>query len=127
MIMNEQQPYILYVEDERPMFELVRQVLKLSGYSVTRASSGEQGLDMMRERKPDLLLLDLMMPGVNGWDVYREMKTDALLDDIPVIVVTAKIPDQDRVIVDNLPPVDDYITKPFDVDRLLRSIQNFLL
>ncbi|MCB9079789.1 MAG: response regulator [Anaerolineaceae bacterium] len=116
--------YILYIEDERPVFDLVREALKLSGHTVVGASSGREGLELMRQTKPDLLLLDLMMRDMNGWDVYKQMKTDDQLADIPVIVVTAKVPQNDRVIVDGLPPVDDYITKPFDVERLIRAVQN---
>ena len=120
------EPYILYIEDERPVFELVRQALKLAGFQVIGAENGRRGLELMRQRKPDLLLLDLMMPEFNGWDVYSTMKEDETLADIPVIVVTAKIPQRDRILVEGLPPVDDYITKPFDVERLIRSVQTFL-
>lgn len=119
-------PLILYIEDERPIMELVRQALKLSGYHVLGAYTGQQGLDLMRKQKPNLLLLDLMMPDFNGWDVYRAMKSDEALADIPVIVVTAKIPERNRVIVDDLPPVEDYITKPFDVEHLIRAVQAYV-
>lgn len=121
-----EEPRILYIEDERSTFELVRQSLKLLGYNVTRANSGQQGLTMMRKQKPDLLLLDLMMPDVNGWDVYRAIKTDEQLADIPVIVITAKLSDQDRVVIEDLPKADDYIVKPFDVEQIIRSVQNLL-
>ncbi len=120
------EPYILYIEDERPVLDLVRQALKLSGCNVAGATSGQQGLDMMRERKPDVVLLDLMMPDINGWDVYREMKSDENLANIPVIIITARVPDRDGYIIKGLPPVDDYITKPFDMERLIRSVQSFL-
>ena len=119
--------YILYIEDERPMLELVRQALKFSGYNVTGATSGRRGLEMMRTKKPDLVLLDLMMTDINGWDVYRVMKTDEKLANVPVIVITAKIPDHDLLIVDDLPPVNDYITKPFDIKRLLNSVNRLLV
>ncbi len=118
--------YVLYIEDERPVIDLVREALKLAGYKVVGATSGRQGLALMRERKPDLILLDLMMPDINGWDVYREMKTDEGLIDIPVIVVSAKVPEQGKVIIDDLPPVEDYITKPFDVEQLTRAVKNLL-
>lgn len=121
-----QEPYILYIEDERPILELVHQALKLLGYKVVGAVSGKQGLALMREHKPDLLLLDLMMPDFNGWDVFREMKRDKELTHIPVIVITAQAPEYGRVILDDLPPADDYITKPFDIEDLLRSVQNLL-
>jgi len=124
--MNKQQPYILYIEDERHMFELVHRVLQRSGYEVTPASSGKQGLAMIKKRKPDLLLLDLMMPGINGWDVYREIKSDKVLANVPVIALSAKIPNKNRIIIDDLPPVDDYITKPFEVQRLVSSVEKLL-
>ncbi len=119
--------YVLYIEDERPVIDLVREALKLAGYKVVGATSGRQGLALMRERKPDLLLLDLMMPDINGWDVYREMKKDETLTNIPVIVVSAKVPEHGKVIIDDLPPVRDYITKPFDVEQLIRSVKNALI
>lgn len=118
--------YILYIEDERPVIDLVREALKMAGYKVVGATSGRQGLSLMREQKPDLLLLDLMMPDINGWDVYREMKKDEDLDDIPVIVVSAKVPDRHNIIIEDLPPVNDYITKPFDVEQLIRSVKGLL-
>ena len=118
-----QEPFILYIEDERPTLDLVAQALKFAGYPITGVVSGEQGLALMRERKPDLLLLDLMMPHISGWDVYREMKSEPALADIPVIIITAKVLSQDRVLIEGLPPVEDYITKPFDVKRLIRAIQ----
>jgi DNA-binding response OmpR family regulator len=120
------EPYILYIEDERPILELVYQALKLFGYKVVGVVSGKQGMALMREHKPDLLLLDLMMPDFNGWDVYREMKRDEELAHIPVVVITAQAPEEGRVVLDDLPPADDYITKPFDIEDLLRSVQNLL-
>lgn len=109
------------------MLELARQALKISGYNLVGATSGQQGLSMIRQRKPDVLLLDLMMPDFNGWDVYRKLKSDEQLADIPVIVITAKSsPASSRVIIDDLPPVEAFITKPFDVERLIESVQNYL-
>jgi CheY-like chemotaxis protein len=124
--MTSKDPFILFIEDERPMLELVRQSLKLAGYSLTGATSGQEGLDLMHTKKPDLLLLDLMMPGINGWDVYRTIKADTTLVDVPVIVITAKIPPADLVIVQGLPPAEDYITKPFDIASLIRAIEKLL-
>ena len=120
------EPFILYIEDERPVLELVREALKMAGHNITGATSGRQGIELMRQMTPSLVLLDLMMPDFNGWDVYREMKSDSALSSVPVIVITAHVPDRNRTIVDNLPPVDDYITKPFDVEQLIRSVENFL-
>ena len=118
-----EQSYILYIEDERATIKLVCEILRPSGFHVVGAMSGEEGLNLMRDRKPDLLLLDLMMPGTSGFDIYRIMKNDRSLSDIPVIIVSAKIPADDYTIIAGLPPVDDYITKPFDLNRLIRSIK----
>lgn len=120
-------PLILYIEDERSVLELVRTALKLAGYEILSAMSGEEGLAIMRIHKPDLLLLDLMMPGTNGWEVYRSMKKDEYLADVPVIVVTARIPENNSyTIIEGLPPVEDYITKPFDMWRLIRAVENII-
>jgi CheY-like chemotaxis protein len=121
-----QKPFILYIDDERPALELISQALKLVGYEIIGVASGKKGLALMRERKPDLVLLDLMMPQISGWEVYQAMRTDTALADVPVIVITARVPSQDRVLVGGLPPVDDYITKPFDVKRLIRAVQRFV-
>lgn len=120
------EPFILYIDDERPALDLVAQALKLAGYTISGVSSGEQGLALMRQRKPDLLLLDLMMPHFSGWDVYRAMKSDEALADIPVIIITARVLTQGLILIEGLPPVNDYLTKPFDVKRLIRAIQQWL-
>jgi CheY-like chemotaxis protein len=120
------EPHILYIEDEETMLELARHILKISGYKLSVATSGQQGLSMIRQRKPDVLLLDLMMPDINGWDVYRHIKSDKTLADIPVIVITAKHQDTNRKIIEDLPPVEEYITKPFDVEGLINSVQRYL-
>jgi CheY-like chemotaxis protein len=118
--------HILYIEDERATFDLVNQALKPLGYRVVRANSGQQGLTMMKKQKPDLLLLDLMMPDVNGWDVYRAVKTDETLADMPVIVITARLSDYDRTVIADLPQADGYIVKPFDVEQIVQIVQNFV-
>ena len=118
--------HILYIEDDRSTFDLVRQSLKPLGYRVVRATSGRQGLTMMKKQKPDILLLDLMMPDVNGWDVYRAIKTDDTLADVPVIVITARAADIDGgTVINNLPKADEYIIKPFDVEQVIQAIQKF--
>jgi CheY-like chemotaxis protein len=120
-------PYILYIEDERASIELVRTILDLAGYVMKGVTSGEEGLALMQADKPALVLLDLVMPNtISGVDVYREMKNNPALADIPVIILTGKVPKTDRVIVSGLPPVDDYITKPFKPDRLVRAIKDSL-
>ncbi|RQW06533.1 response regulator [candidate division KSB1 bacterium] len=117
---------ILCIEDEPDMIELVRLILERKGFDFRGADSGQVGLDMIREEKPDLVLLDLMMPGMDGWEVYRQLKADAELKDIPVIVVTAKAQSIDRVLGLHIARVDAYITKPFGPQELLDSIGNIL-
>jgi len=120
------QPYILYIEDERPVIDLVRQALQAVPCPVTGITSAAEGLAMMRARPPELLLLDLMMPGISGWELYQKLKADPHLAGIPVIVITARVPENGRTIVAGLPPVEDYITKPFRVAQLIRSVQRWL-
>lgn len=117
--------YILYIDDERTAIKLIGEALKLSGYDVRGATSGRQGLAMMRDEKPALLLLDLGLSDMSGAEVYRQIKQDPLLNDVPVIVVSGKIPEAGLQIVADLPPVDDYITKPFKINRLVRSMDRF--
>jgi CheY-like chemotaxis protein len=121
-------PNILYIEDEPLMLDMVKQILRASGYpcQLKGTTSAAEGLEIMRERKTDVVLLDLTMPNTNGWDVYRQMKQDETLAEIPVIVISATIPERDKHIAEDLPPVDDYITKPFDVNRLLRSVRQVM-
>lgn len=118
--------YILYIEDEREMIYLVGKLLQPYDYKLMGATSGKQGLVMMQERQPDVLLLDLMMHDTNGWDVYRQMKQNENLANIPVIVITAKSLADDHKISEDLPPVEAYIPKPFDPKRLIQTIQDIL-
>ena len=117
---------ILCIEDEDEMIDLLRMILERKGFEFTGANSGQKGLDMVREVMPDLILLDLMMPGVDGWEVYRQLKADEELMDIPVIVVTAKAQSIDKVLGLHIARVDDYITKPFGAQDLLDSIHHAL-
>lgn len=118
--------HILCIEDETEMIELIRMVLEREGFEVTGAMGGELGLKVMKERKPDLVLLDLMMPGMDGWEVYRQMRADKELTEIPVIIVTAKAQSIDRVLGLQVAKVADYITKPFGPKDLTASVQRVL-
>jgi CheY-like chemotaxis protein len=118
--------YILYIEDERAAFDLVNQALKPLGYRVARATSGRQALDMLKKQKPDLLLLDLMMPDINGWDVYRAVKTDESLAEVPVIVISARLSEHERTVIGDLPQADAYIIKPFDVEQVISAVQKLI-
>ncbi len=117
---------ILYIEDEAEMVDLVRLILERRGFNFRGANGGQQGLDMVREEKPDLILLDLMMLGMDGWEVYRQLKADDRLKDIPVVIVTAKAQGIDRVLGLHIAKVDAYITKPFGPQELLDTIYRLL-
>ena len=117
---------ILCIEDEKEMIDLMRLILERRGFDFIGAEGGEEGLDKIRAEKPDLILLDLMMPGVDGWEVYRQLKADKKLKDTPVIVVTAKAQSIDKVLGLHIARVEDYITKPFGPQELLESIHRVL-
>jgi len=118
--------HILCIEDEPEMIELVRLILERKGFRVTGALGGAQGLKELRNEKPDLILLDLMMPDMDGWEVYRQMRADPNLSNIPVIVVTAKAQSIDKVLGLHIAKVEDYVTKPFGPQELLSSIAKVL-
>ena len=124
--MIEPRPKIVYIENESDMIDLVQMILVRKGFEVIGAIGGEEGLRIVREVKPDLVLLDLMMPGMDGWEVYQNMKAHEETQDIPVIVVTAKSQSIDKVLGLHIARVDDYITKPFGPQELLESIHRVL-
>lgn len=117
---------ILCIEDEPQMIDLIRLILENKGYEVVGAEGGTQGLEMMRTEKPDLILLDLMMPEMDGGDVFHHMKEEVELRDIPVVVVTAKAAPIDKVLWMNVAKVDDYVTKPFGPRELVESVEKVL-
>lgn len=117
---------ILCIEDESEMIELTRLVLEREGFEVLGAVGGAQGLKTLKLERPDLVLLDLMMPDMDGWEVYRQMKADKDLADIPVIVVTARAQSIDKVLGLQVAKVADYITKPFGPKDLISSIRRVL-
>jgi len=114
---------ILCVEDEPEMIDLIRLILSRKGFNVQGAAGGVEGIRLIRELRPNLVLLDLMMPDMDGWEVYQQMKADPALRDIPVIVVTAKAQNIDKVLGLHIAKVDDYIAKPFSPQELLESVE----
>jgi DNA-binding response OmpR family regulator len=117
---------VVCIEDELEMIELVKLILDRNKFEVTGAVGGQEGLDKIGEIKPDLVLLDLMMPEMDGWEVYQKMKASEAMRDIPVIVVTAKAQSIDRVLGLHIARVDDYITKPFGPQELLDSVERVI-
>jgi two-component system response regulator VicR len=124
--MSETNKFIVCIDDETDMIELLNLILKRKGYRVSGVTSGEAGLQKIRETLPDLVLLDLMMPDMGGWEVYQQIKADEKTNHIPVIIVTAKALTIDKVLGLRIAKVDDYITKPFSPAALIKSIEDVL-
>jgi DNA-binding response OmpR family regulator len=117
---------ILCIDDEKEIIDLIRLILNRKGYDVAGAIGGEEGLAKARSWKPDLVLLDLMMPDMDGWEVFHRIRADEALTGIPVIVVTARAQSIDRVLGLHVARVDDYISKPFTPQDLVESVERVL-
>jgi two-component system, OmpR family, phosphate regulon response regulator PhoB len=118
-------PLILVVEDEAPLVTLLRYNLEGAGFEVADAPDGEEALVSISERKPDLILLDWMLPLVSGLEVCRQIRRRPETRDIPIIMLTARGEEEDRIRgLDN--GADDYITKPFSPSELLARVRAIL-
>lgn len=124
--MAEAKKRVVCIEDEPEMIDLMKLILGRKGFVVTGANGGREGLTVIEREKPDLVLLDLMMPDMDGWEVYQQMKASEEMKTIPVIVVTAKAQSIDKVLGLHIAKVDDYITKPFGPQELLDSVEKVL-
>jgi two-component system, OmpR family, phosphate regulon response regulator PhoB len=118
-------PVILVVEDEAPLLTLLRYNLEKQGFRVEEATDGQEALLRVSEAKPDLVLLDWMLPSLSGIEVCRQIRRRPATRDLPVIMVTARTEDQDAVRALDI-GADDYITKPFAVEALLARIRALL-
>ena len=116
---------ILIMEDERDIRELLAYNLQKEGYATLDSGDGKAGLEMARLKLPDLILLDLMLPGLDGLSVCRELERGQSTASIPIIMLTAKGEEMDRVVGLEL-GADDYMVKPFSVRELLLRIRNIL-
>src|SRR5215471_15012186 len=116
---------ILIVEDDRLSMTLLSDFLSAHGYSVLKTSEGLEAIDLAREEQPDLILMDIRLPGISGFDVTRLLKEDNQTKVIPIIAVTAfaTAGDETRALESGCAA---YITKPVNVDELLRTIGSFL-
>ena len=117
---------VLCIEDDTEMMDMIQTILERKGFEVLGAVGGRDGFKAVQQHMPDLVLLDLMMPDVDGWEVYRQMKADPKLAEIPVVVVTAKAQQIDKVLGLRIAKVDDYVTKPFDPTELSESVERVL-
>jgi two-component system alkaline phosphatase synthesis response regulator PhoP len=116
---------IVVIEDEEDIRELIRYNLEKDGYRVLAARSGEEGISLVRSAIPDLVMLDLMLPGIDGLQVCREIKADEKLKDIPIVMVTARGDEPDVVSGLEL-GADDYVSKPFSPKVLVARVKTAL-
>ncbi|MDO8535638.1 MAG: response regulator [Candidatus Omnitrophota bacterium] len=115
---------ILVIDDEGDLLKLARTRLEASGYKVLTLDSGDRAVEYVRSEKPDLILLDIVMPGKNGCAVCKELKADKATRLIPVIVFTAQYPEEEYVKTNTEEiGADDYVLKPFDAQTLLAKIK----
>ena len=116
---------ILIIEDDRDIVELVRYNLANEGFQVTAASDGNSGLSALKKTPPDLLLLDLMLPKISGLDICREIRRDDSLNRLPILMLTARGDEADRVVGLEM-GADDYVTKPFSPRELIARVKALL-
>lgn len=115
--------HVLIIEDDPTLLRVLKDNFEFEGYRVTCAADGEKGLSAAVDGKPDLIILDIMLPGINGYEICRRVRQRGL--DVPIIMLTAKGQEQDIVLGLNL-GADDYVTKPFSTRELLARANAFL-
>jgi len=116
---------ILVVDDDREIVRLVKSYLERAGYIVLSAYNGEGALHILRREQPDLLVLDLMLPDRDGWDLTRLIRSDKNLAYIPIIMLTARVDDSDKIVGLEI-GADDYITKPFNPREVVARVRALL-
>lgn len=116
---------ILVVDDDRSIVKVVRSYLEQAGFLVRVAYDGESALHQLRSEKPDLLVLDLMLPDRDGWEITRIIRSDATLGAMPIIMLTARVEDTDKIVGLEL-GADDYITKPFNTREIVARVRALL-
>ena len=116
---------ILVIDDDETILEIITQNLNTSGFKVLSARSGQEGLQIAAEKKPDAIILDWMMPEMNGNEVLQALKKDSALKDIPVMMLTAK--DEINNISESLNMgAKEYIVKPFDLENMVLRLSNMI-
>ncbi|MEM7110861.1 MAG: response regulator transcription factor [Chloroflexota bacterium] len=116
---------ILVVDDDKAIVKIVRGYLEQAGYQVLTAYRGEAALQTLRSEQPDLLILDLMLPDRDGWDITRVIRRDKRLAAMPIIMLTARVDDTDKIVGLEL-GADDYVTKPFNPREVVARVRALL-
>jgi two-component system alkaline phosphatase synthesis response regulator PhoP len=116
---------ILVVDDDRDIVRLVQSYLEKAGFQILTAYDGESALKLMRRERPQLLILDLMLPDRDGWDVAKAVRSDPQLSATPIIMLTARVEDNDKIVGLEI-GADDYITKPFNPREVVARVRALL-
>ncbi len=116
---------VLIVDDEQDIVESLKFVLEAEEYECYTAFNGEDGLKTAKEIIPDLIILDIMMPKMNGYKISRLLKFDSKYKDIPIIMLTARSQEEDKLIGEET-GANEYITKPFDLDFVVEKVNEYL-
>lgn len=116
---------ILIIDDEPNIRLITRLMLEKKGYEVIEAEDGETGLAVLEREEPDLIILDVMMPGMKGWDVCHKIKGDSSLKAIPVLMFTVRTSDVDKTMAREC-GAEAYLSKPFNVADLLATVEDLL-
>lgn len=120
------QARILSIEDDAEMRGLIQLILERKGHHVIGVKRGEAGMELLKSLKPDVLLLDLMLPDIDGWEIYDQMKADKELMSVPIIIITAKDEKQDAALGHHIWENDRFIQKPFEVIDLINTVYDVL-
>jgi DNA-binding response OmpR family regulator len=124
--MKDMEPaYILVIEDDDIVARTIERSLRGNDFRIMISNSGVEGLKAARRRPPNLVILDIIMPGMDGYTVCREMRADPILADVPILFLTAKIKDEDKI-AGFMAGADDYLVKPFNIDELILRIRAIL-
>jgi two-component system alkaline phosphatase synthesis response regulator PhoP len=121
-IINPMSKKILVIDDEPKILEICKDYLHAAGFNVVTAGDGEQGLEQTRLQQPDLIVLDLMLPGMDGLDVCRSLRRES---NVPIVMLTARVEEADKLVGLEL-GADDYITKPFSPRELVARVRTVL-
>jgi two-component system, cell cycle response regulator DivK len=116
---------ILIIEDNDKNLKLVRDVLQVKGYATIEAGTAEDGIELARERKPDLILMDIQLPGMSGIEALKVLRADATTAAIPAIAVTASVMQQDRRLITEA-GFDGYVGKPINIKEFLEAVRSTL-
>jgi two-component system alkaline phosphatase synthesis response regulator PhoP len=119
------QKKILVVDDEVDLVETIRFPLEMEGFNVLVSYNGEDALNQARKEKPDMILLDLMLPKLDGYKICRLLKFDERYKHIPILMLTAKTQEKDKLLGKET-GADEYITKPFEIDELIKKVKKYL-